>query len=83
MTYKCDNCDKEVEWEGDGGTEHLPKEETGQQYIEKEWWKNSGYKYENGELYYKGEKTYTSHLFTMPREYLCYKCAINKGYIKE
>lgn len=82
MKYKCDKCGKNVEWIGDGRCDKLPKEKTGQQYIEIEWWKNSGYKYKDGVLYYKGKKTWTSNLFTMPRVYLCHNCAIKNNYIK-
>lgn len=58
--YTCDKCEKEVFWQADG---MRPKEECGQQYVEK--------KYAD-----KCEKT--SDLLLCPRTFLCWDCAVDK-----
>jgi len=82
MKYKCEECGKKVEWEGDGRTNELPKDETGQQYIIPN--KLFPYKDIGGGMieFSDGTKSFWSSLLLMPRKYLCYNCAIKNGYIK-
>ena len=80
MKFKCYNCRNKFEWEGDGNYSDIEK--TGQQYITKEFWDNSGYKFIDNQLTLNGDKVNSSSILLMPRIYLCCECARKLDYIK-